>query len=307
MIKYNIAFVVNEVAGGWEPTDVRLGGTEEAVVKWAKQLSDMGHRVSVFRNGRDKANHIYGYVPYLPRQSYWFNNVDVTINVKSSDFTPQGPTIYVTNELNAPNLDLSGYHAVVWPSQWAKDHIWVNNSNVQIIPYGYDASALYLPVKKSKQVLYASSPDRGLYDLLEVWPDVLKAHPDATLKVTYGALGESMKGVEFLGDVDEQSMNRLYRDSDIWCHPCTGVELFCISGLKAQAAACVPVYYPTMALGETVRAGIMTNHEMLTSDLIDILGDEKHKDEIRKELKGEIWPTWESTALVLLGLISDIV
>jgi glycosyltransferase involved in cell wall biosynthesis len=304
-----IAFLVNEVAGGWEPNDDRLGGTEEGVREWAAQLAHMGHAVSVFHNGRPGNYYRSGYVHYMPRESYELNTVDVTINVKSSDVAPVGPTIYLTNEVNASEIDLSAYGAVVLPSQWAKDNIPVNNHNVHIIPYGFNPANIRPGTKRKQQILYASSPDRGLAELLAVWPEVYAACPAARLKVTYGATGDpaDFPGVEFMGDVNEETMDKLYQESDVWCHPCTGIELFCITGIKAQAAGCVPVYYPTMALRETVRAGIMTNPQLLANDLIDTLRDELVKEEIRGELASETFATWNSSARDLLMLINAII
>lgn len=40
--------------------------------------------------------------------------------------------------------------------------------------------------RKSKSCIYASSRIRGLLDLLEMWGDILKVHPTATLVVAYG-------------------------------------------------------------------------------------------------------------------------
>ena len=269
-----INFLVNEVSGGWEPTDTRLGGSEEAVVKWAEEFAAQGHEVHVFRNGRSNSWKEYlqdcGSLNYWPREMYKGGG-DVCINVKSSEIAPKEPTVYFTNETNASSLDLSAYKAVVWPSQWCVDNIPVNNPNVFVVPHGYDPAKIYPSKKIPKQCLYASSPDRGLDVLLDVWPQVYAAHPDASLIVTYGAEGRDIPGVTFLGSVDEDLMDELYRTSEYWCHPCTGVELFCITGLKAQSAGCWPVIIPAMALKETVKFGTFSTIEGYADALLDAL------------------------------------
>lgn len=296
-----INFLVNEVAGGWEPTDTRLGGTEESVVKWAEELTKHGHLVNVYRNGRTNERHIpFGNFPcYLPRDEE-MRPADICINIKSAEIAPKEPTLYLTNETNASDLDLSAYDGVIWPSQWAADNIPVNNDNVYILPHGYDPEQIYPDRKIRNQCLYASSPDRGLDILLEAWPKVVQVHTDAHLIVTYGALyREGLKNVFFMGDVAENEMSELFRTSEIWCHPCTGGELFGITGIKAQAAGCWPVIIPKMALQETVKYGTFSTPERYAEDLIKALYD--HPQPPKTE-----YPTWESTTKKLLDIVQSV-
>lgn len=316
-----ISFIVNEVAGGWEPTDTRLGGTEEAVVKWAEEFVKQGHDVMVCRNGRlDDLTVIHNDVVYVARTKFMSEDflngmpmAQVTINVKSSDIKPRKDckTIYVTNETNASDLDLSAFDAVVWPSHWAKSHIPVNNNNVFVVPHGYDPERIKPCKKILKQCLYASSPDRGLDFLLGVWAtQVHPAHPDATLIVTYGAKGLKVPGVTFLGDVDEGMMDELYATSDVWAYPCNGGELYCITGIKAQAAACVPVIIPTMALSETVPLGYMATQEDYGETLVKALNDNKGREHIRNRLfaqRNYELPTYQNSANSLMQVIKKLV
>jgi glycosyltransferase involved in cell wall biosynthesis len=303
-------FLVNEVAGGWEPTDTRLGGTEESVVRWAETLAERGHNVKVFRNGTKPGynNHVNGVV-YFPRDDYLdYDGGDICINIKSSEVPPQEPTLYFTNETNASALDLNAYKAVIWPSQWCIDNIPVNNPKTFVLPHGYDATHIYPQKKVPKQCFYASSPDRGLSTLLDVWPEVYAAHPDATLLVTYGG-NIDLPGVINMGECDEDTMNEIYRTSDIWCHPCSGGELFCITGKKAQVAGCIPVIIPTMALAETVERGFKTDEDHYAQSLIEVLDmPMTMRDAIREDvIKHANALTWEQSTEELLKVIQDVV
>lgn len=304
-----INFLVNEVFDGWESTDTRLGGTEESVVRWAEELVKQGHEVSVWRNGRNPKGKwciSHNGVSYLPRKDY-FGEKDICINIKSSDIAPKEPTIYLTNETNANTLDLILYDCVVWPSEWARDHIPVNNPKTFILPHGYDPTRIFPDQKVAKQCFYASSPDRGLDDLLAAWPQVYEAHPDATLVLTYGGQAD-LPGVINLGEADEITMDEIYNSSDIWCHPCSGGELFCITGKKAQAAGCIPVIIPTMALAETVERGFKTDKEHYAQTLIEVLDMKmEHRDAIRKDvIKHANALTWEQSTNKLLELINNV-
>lgn len=302
--------LVNNVFNGWEPTDIRLGGTEESVVHWAEELARRGHQVTVYRNGRN-APKVEGFdlpaVTYLERDRYEGGG-DICINIKSADIEPKEPTLYLTNETDATKHDLSKYLGIIWPSHWAADNIEVNNDNLFILPHGYDHTAIYPGQKTAKQCFYASSPDRGLDVLLQAWPRVYAAHPDATLIVTYG--GQSnLPGVINLGEIDEDTMNDVYRSSDIWCHPCTGGELYCMVGKKAQAAACIPVIIPTMALAETVARGFKVDTpDNYAKTLIEVLSlPMEARNAIRKDvLEHAYTPNWVQSTDILLGIINSV-
>lgn len=295
-----INFLVNQVQGGWEPTDTRLGGTEESVVRWAEELAKRGHRVNVYSNLREDKDVPLNHngVTYYDRTEWVYMPMDGCINIKSSEVAPKEPTLYLTNETDATSKDLSKYLGVIWPSEWALENIPVNNPVRYVLPHGYDHTKIYHDKKVRKQCLYASSPDRGLDVLLRAWPEIYAAHPDATLKVTYGAPEYDFPGIEFLGEVDEERMNQLYRESEYWLHPCTGGELFGITGIKAQAAGCWPVYVPTMALAETVKYGTKSTFETFAKDVIEALNTAPNPPTLK-------YDNWETSTDRLLEIIYD--
>lgn len=334
-----INFLVNRITGGWEPTDTRLGGTEESVVQWAKELAKRGHNVRVYYNKRTVGHEPpfvspeEGSIFWEPREKYFIegaSEASVDINIKDSTVlprinrpmwksdlafisevqSPDIPMLYLTNETDATSKDLSNYVGVIWPSQWAVDNIPVNNKTF-ILPHGYDPEKIYPDKKISKQCLYTSSPDRGLDTLLKVWPEVYKAHPDATLVVTYGAEPQDIPGVTFLGECDEETMNELYRTSDIWAYPCNGGELYCMSGIKAQAAGCIPVYNNIMALTETVKVGypVGAGDQDFAQTLITALNQPEVREEMRKMATTSSfihYPTWKDSTDKLLEIINSV-
>lgn len=294
-----ISIICNEVSGGWSPKSKRLGGSEESIVEWAKQFSKK-HEVKVYHNGEHGT---YDGVRYLSRGEYE-GGKGLTLNVKSYEIAPQEPTWYFTNETDADQRDLSAYEGVIWPSEWAKENIPVNNKNVLVVPHGYDPSTIFPEDKMEKMCLYASSPDRGLEQVLESWPDVYKAHPDACLVVTYGVEESNVPGVIPMGEVDSEMMSEIYRKSDLWVHPANGGELFGITAVKAQVAGCIPVYYPTMALSETVKRGVVCTPRNFTRSWIEILNDKKFKQRIRQELLEQDYPDWKESSKMLLEVIN---
>lgn len=295
-LKINI--ICNEVAGGWEPTDTRLGGTEESVVNWAEELVRRGYYVRIYRNSPDYLNEVHHYNGVLYLQRAETAPADVCINVKSSEIKPKEPTIYFTNETDASQKDLSKYSCVVWPSKWARDNIPVNNRNVEVVPHGYNPDKVYPSIKIPKQCIYASSPDRGLEKLLEVWPTVHEAQPDATLVLTYGFKYANLPGVISMGEVDEEMMGQLFATSQYWIHPASGGELFCMTGVKAQVSECWPIYFPIMALQETVKYGTKSTPNTLADDIIRTM-------EVNPTPPSLKYPDWEISTDKLIKVIKS--
>lgn len=128
----------------------------------------------------------------------------------------------------------------------------------------------------NKKVIYASSYDRGLVTLLELWPAIKEKEPDATLDIFYGWNSfdmvhkknpEQMKwkwsvirmlndlselGVKEHGRVSHEELADRFREAKVWAYPTEFNEIHCITALKAQEAACIPVTTGCYALKETV-------------------------------------------------------
>lgn len=293
-----ISFIVNHIYinGGWSPWDTRIGGSEEMIVETSKRLAQQGHKVKVFHNGRHGN---YEGVDYREHDEY--EPGDITINVNFPEFRSEGKQILWTSLTDHP--DLSKFEAVCCISNYARDNTHINHKKVFKVPPGYDSDKIVAGEKIPKQCFYASSPDRGLDTLLQAWPDVYDEHPDATLLLTYGAT-PSLPGVISMGEVDEETMNEIYKTSDVWCHPASGGELYCMTGVKAQVAKCVPVVIPTMALSETVRWGAFAKSKKDYADkLIKTL---HHSSEIRKKSPNYYYPTWEYTVDKLMEVVKSV-
>lgn len=295
----NVHFIVNPIAidGGWSPWSERVGGSEECVIEWSARLANK-YNVKVFHNG---IHGTYKKVEYLSHADFTLG--DVTVNVNYPEFKINGRSVYYTSLTENP--DLKEFDAVCVLSEYAKNNTGVIHSNIHIVPPGYDAS-LRPKEKIKKRCLYASSPDRGLQTLELIWPSIVENHPDAELVVTYG--GElALDNVINMGTLTKEEMNDLYATSDIWLHPANGGELFCITGVKAQVAQAIPVYFPIMALAETVKAGVpCDNPRDMFVKLNSLLDDEQAKQDIRDELAQQTYINWEQSTEMLDNVIMSL-
>ena len=128
-----------------------------------------------------------------------------------------------------------------------------------------------------KKVIYTSSYDRGLEHLLKIWPDVVKAVPEAELHVFYGwdlfarfygdnpermawkkKIDDMMehKGVTHHGRVSQPQIVKEMKKCGIWAYPTHFGEISCITAMKAQALGCIPIVINYAALETTVQFGV---------------------------------------------------
>lgn len=151
-------------------------------------------------------------------------------------------------------------------------------------------------------VIYASSYDRGLECLLDMWPKIRQLVPDATLDIFYGWNSfdavhkqnpEQMKwkwqmirklhelkseGVSEHGRLSHEELAQQFKAHKVWAYPTEFDEIHCITALKAQEAGCIPVTTGCYALAETVK------DHTYTVDCTDIYSNEKKQAEFIKQV-----------------------
>lgn len=340
--------------GNWGPQNLEtgLGGSEEAVIQMGKQLRKLGYSVTVFGTPGDQAGVDSDGIDW---RHYWeFNRsdeFDIVISWREPAFYDQMFTARKSylwlhdvmdkeefTEQRLKNLDriifVSKYHRELYP--FIEDSKCFISGN-GIVPE--DFSSLDGKFKRDPhRVVYMSSHLRGLQILYEVWEDVKKAVPDATLDVYYGwgsfdagnksnpermawkqmmvDWEKKLNGVTDHGKVGHRQIATEIQKSGVWAYPCPFPEVYCITGVKAQAGGAVPVSSDFAALKETVQHGTlitMKQHDENTpvgkwekQDIIDafrdalitMLKDTKKQEEIRKVMmpwaRAEM--SWEKTA-----------
>jgi glycosyltransferase involved in cell wall biosynthesis len=128
--------------------------------------------------------------------------------------------------------------------------------------------------------VYSSSPDRGLDNVMGLWPEIKKRWPDAELDVFYGwnmvdaitsrdlshplerfrriimgaweQLGQDEGGIHMRGRVPQAKLAEELMQKTAWLYPTTFLETFCITAVEMQLAGVVPVASKLAALNETV-------------------------------------------------------
>lgn len=317
----------------WGPDSLvtGCGGSEEAAIHLARRWAAMGWEVTVFNNCkkeevRDGVEWVR-YERFNPRDDFniliaWRNNpflepkkaklkfIDVH-DVPNNQFYPadslQDVTVMVKSE----------YHRDLFPQ--------LQDDNFQIVTNGIDLAQFDKGNKVKNKMIWTSSLDRGLEYLLDVWPDIRKEVPDATLDVFYGfdlwdaspnaktEAGRAWKakmlrlldqeGVDFIGRVGTERIAQAYNEAEVFPYPSDFPEISCISLMKAQAAGCIPVSSDFAAMKETNKYGILVKGmptdngymERFKTELVALLKDDERKTSLREKMSGNQW-SWDKVA-----------
>lgn len=320
-----VAIFCGMAAEEWGPASLEkgVGGSEEAVIRLSRELAKRGWEVTVFNNCggetiEDRLKTVPdGGFPYVAYKPFWLWNpkdkYDVFISWRNPsifDMKINAPVKLldlhdVPNQLDYPSKRLTEITKVMVKSTYHRKLLpVVPDRKIDVIGHGVDASE-FAPeaeyVRDPLQVCYTSSYDRGLENLLAVWPEVVKAVPGATLKIAYGwNLFDTMrrdaesqkwkakmlkmmnqKSITELGRLSHKEVARLMKQSGVFAYPCHFAEIFCIAAAKAQAAGCVSIVGTSAScLSETVKIGIHVSGDMKSE-----AGRDAFRDELIKVLK----------------------
>ena len=274
-----IAFYTNLVYGGWSPRDLEtgIGGSEEKLIELARELAKK-HDVTIYMNGEHGD---FDGVKYRAHKEFkaW-DKLDLFVSFKarhilklsinadmivhwSTEIEPE----WQEWELN--NVDyiyaISNFHKSHF-KQAETSYLWADLERL-------DKNKVK---KKNGTMLYSSSYDRGLEELLANWGMVKEKLELDTLYITYGwefidkliktnpamiAWKDRMlalmdqEGIEPLGKLTNDDMCKKYWESEYWALPLNNPqsELFCINAIKAQYCGAMPVVRRIGALQETVK------------------------------------------------------
>lgn len=337
-----VIFTGASVLGEWGPWSLEegIGGSEEAIIRLSRQFVAQGYQVTVYANPGAKTGEYEDvtwcnyweldtrdeFDVFVAWRSPWFFDANIKARkrylwlhdvMEPGEFTPA----------RLANLDkvivLSKYHRGLFPDI-PDDKIFLSTNGIDVgeiehqeqLPYDMEDAGVtdYIARRNPHLVVYQSSHVRGLSHIYDIWTDVLKAVPDAKLRVMYGwdsfiavhrgnperlAWMETMKrraeelpGVEDIGKVSHKQCIDELLYAGVWAYPCPFPEISCITGLKAQACGAVPVASNYAALDETIQWGVKLDmpewddntREAYKTALIDMLKDTSRQETIRQEM-----------------------
>ena len=284
-----IKIFTNEVGSLWEPEDIEtfLGGSEEAIVLFASALAELKYDITVYHSARVKNEKEFKGVKYAPRELAQCDKDDIFITWKDSTPWINGAEakkkIHWTADIEKSwgvnkskyKLNIESVDSFVNISKYQRSkNIFVPFQKEHVFPLGVDIESLdkNKENKINNTMLYCSSPDRGLAQLLQDWPQIKKHNPKLKLKVAYGWHNFSFQNfqlrkfknqidkllrqpdIEYLGILRKDEIEKEYWKAQYWGLPLNNPdsELFCLNAVKARYCGCTPVVNKIGALKETV-------------------------------------------------------
>ena len=250
------------------------------------------------------------YSEYLPVTfKGWTENVYLVVH----DLTPTGVIIHLDKKLKKI-FCLTEWHVeyftqifptlknITEPFYYGIDFQKFKNGDIS-----FDGRNDSIYLKQQYKFIYSSFPNRGLLQLLQMWPKIYDFQPLASLHIycdidgkwVNQVQGEMMVQIKELMksyNVEENNMNIYYHGwvnkhdlaeswltADVWFYPCTFMETFCLTALEAALTKTLVITNNLAALQNTVgHRGVIIKGEPG-----DVEWQEKALSKIKKYLAPE--------------------
>jgi tetratricopeptide (TPR) repeat protein len=325
--KPKVVFVADGNWSTWTGSDILkkgMGGSETYIVEIARWVQATGkYDVYVFCNCEQTEN--FEGVTYLPLRQYatflMTNYIHTSIVSRYSEYIPltlEGfvDNVYLVLHDLGPTGTVIPFHPklkkILCLTKWHEEYFLqtfpVFRGRTDAFYYGIDSSRFKPTLKVRHSFIYSSFPNRGLLPLLQMWPAIKQALPDATLHVYSDIEGKwvnqvakqqmdeirrllasGLNGVTVHGWVSKPELADAWSKADVWLYPCIFQETFCLTALEAAATRTLAIAPPLAALQETVgNRGILLEGNPMTKDwqdralreLIQVLQNPNRKTEL---------------------------
>lgn len=302
--KKRIDFYTNLVKEGWSARSLEtgIGGSEEKLIELARELAKT-YEVTVYHNGEHGQFDGVNYRDHLEFKGFMTRDTFVSFKTKHMFLNSIAgrKRIHWTTEIEGEwkPYELENVDHVLTISKYHTSRMATKDSKINHLYLWADLKRMdnNKVEREDDTMLYCSSYDRGLEDLLTNWGKIKKELKLKKLYITYGwdfidkiiAFNPQMvdwkkrmlklmrqEGIVQLGRLTYDDMCKMYWKSKYWCLPLNNPdsELFCINAIKAQYAGSIPVVRRIGALQETVNEFI---------DYDSILGQKVGKSTFSKQ------------------------
>ena len=313
---------------------IGVGGSETYIIEQARYIQKSGKfDVYVFCNCLKEE--VFESVIYKPLSEYYSfikqNYIHTCIVSRYSEYLPvtfKGWTenVYlVVHDLTPSSIVIpidKKLKKIFCLTEWHVEYftqIYPSLKNITVPFYhGIDFNKFKnenIMLKEQYKFIYSSFPNRGLLQLLEMWPKIYEFQPLASLHIycdvdgkwvnqvqgemmnkirklmsEYGIQQNNMN-IYYHGWVNKQTLAKAWLTADIWFYPCTFMETFCLTALEAALTKTLVITNNLAALQNTVGnrgvviKGDSNNIEWQENALIKI---KKYLDPENIHLKNEL-------------------
>jgi hypothetical protein len=294
-----------------------LGGSETYIIEMARYIQQSGlFDVYVFCNTPNKLSEIFEGVKYNHIDNYYefintnyvhsciisryseylpvtFKGFSENVYLVVHDLTPSGIIIPIDKKLK--NIFcLTEWHTEyfinIFPGLKSITVPFYNG--IDIKTFNYDDTIV--STKQKNKFIYSSFPNRGLLQLLQMWPKIYehdntcslhiysdlkndwcnKVEPDKIREINYllKQYKDQSNGLNiyYHGWVNKSELADAWKTADIWFYPCTFAETFCLTALEAAISKTFVITNDLAALQNTVgNRGAIIKGDPLTSEWKD--------------------------------------
>lgn len=268
--------------------ETALGGSESAVYYMARELAKRGHRVDVFcRCQRPGAYEgvVYNDVHELPRIgpalypdvliiSRFMQMFRAPIRGKMQilwdhDILTEPEPLLSFSVFCDRIVNLSAYHVKQYKDKLPDENHAPVRALFRQSRNGYDPEIVPQKAEKSDHLyLFTSRPERGLLNLLKMWPKIKRIDPQAVLGIcNYKTVKDPRveeiwrecekvirhyPSIRMLGNMAKHELYQVLARAHAVLYPTEFPEISCISALEAQACGTPFIATDDFALSETV-------------------------------------------------------
>lgn len=322
--KKSVVFFCGAAWEDWVDTSVigGIGGSEEATVYMAREFTKLGYKVTVYNQcGQLEGNYngvqYLNYAKFHPKDEFdilicWRSNILQRVKArKKYIWLHDVPSKDMIIDEDFDTIDgvivLSEYHKSYLKHLKNQNKIIVSRNGLNMKDFENINE-----VRNPHRMIYASSYDRGLEHILEMWGDIRKEVPDAELHIFYGwntylemmKIGRRPKayydemcklmkqdGITEHGRIGQKKLVKEYAKSGVWAYPSHFEEISCIGAMRAMATGAVPCCTDFAALKETVKFGVKVDMDVKGEDwseykkkLIKLLKTPNYQEKVRSEM-----------------------
>jgi len=265
-----------------------IGGSETAVIELAKRLVKMGREVTVYNDCAVGPEGVV--VDGVRYMNHWqFNKDDkfnvlwiwrmpavLDLNVEAKQIVLDMHDVSSADEFTPERVEKvdkifvkTDYHRTLYPD--------VPDEKFVIVGNGIDLDRFNQKVERNPhKIIYSSTPNRGLENILDMWPQIKEGVPDAELHIFYGwntfyelekdnpvqmewmqTMKKKMNQPDIYnhGRVGQKELAKEMLSSGFWLYPTEFPEIHCITACEMQAAGVYPMTTGFAALAETQKVG----------------------------------------------------
>lgn len=270
-----------------------IGGSETQVILLSRELSKLGYKVKVFNKCKEQHLDTQGFdVEYIPFQNFeeyskkvtydcliasrYLNCFDVPFKSKKN-YAMIHDVFLILNNRSQHQVELSKIDKYLCLSHRHKEFVssyhQIPQEKILVTSNGLDFTRFKKGIPRDPyRMIYSSSPDRGLDNVLVLFDRVKEEVPELQLHIYYGfenfkdqnyvklmmAEIEKREDVYYHGRVGQDILAEEFQKSSIWGYATPFEETFCITAIEAMAAGTLILSSHYWGLIDTVKdAGIL--------------------------------------------------